>query len=261
MAPITGRPGFVSSRRLDIRGSAEAPVDAVAADAADANDPEEEGRSPHHDALFSAFVVVVYMLCGVCFYCGYCGWSVSDTLYFALATITTVGYGDFNGAEDANTIAFTMFYAFFGVGMIGLALGEIVQCIEDMERERERALLKTMTEAITDTSSSNHLGILEAPLTLWQSCVTWSKGGVKRRLLRCMVPAIVLGCVGATILLNTEDPDSPLMTSESPWTAAFYCSIITSLSIGYGKYWPFVPSPPLFRTQHLATNVPFHRTP
>ena len=30
-------------------------------------------------------------------------WLLQLPLYFALATITTVGYGDFNGAEDANT--------------------------------------------------------------------------------------------------------------------------------------------------------------
>ena len=46
------------------------------------------------------------------------GWSVLDSLYFSVTTLTTVGFGDPAPATAAGKI-FTMVYIFVGLGVIG----------------------------------------------------------------------------------------------------------------------------------------------
>ncbi|MCW8966265.1 MAG: potassium channel family protein [Candidatus Pacearchaeota archaeon] len=43
-------------------------------------------------------------------------WSLLDAFYFVIATVTTIGYGDFVPTTSIAKI-FTMFYSFFGVGI------------------------------------------------------------------------------------------------------------------------------------------------
>ena len=45
------------------------------------------------------------------------GWSVVDSLYFSVVTLTTIGYGDFTPQTDAGKI-FTIIYIVVGIGMI-----------------------------------------------------------------------------------------------------------------------------------------------
>jgi hypothetical protein len=56
--------------------------------------------------------------------------------------------------------------------------------------------------------------------------------------LRVILPVWLLGVVGGLILVVTEDEESDIMQSYYPFTTAFYTSVITSLSIGYGDYYP-----------------------
>lgn len=43
-------------------------------------------------------------------------WNLIDSFYFVIATVTTIGYGDFVPKTTVGKI-FTMFYSFFGVGI------------------------------------------------------------------------------------------------------------------------------------------------
>ena len=64
-------------------------------------------------------------------------WSVIDALYFAVTTITTVGYGDLHPRSSLG-IRFTCIFVFFAVFGVGLALGTVAQFF--MERaEQQRA--------------------------------------------------------------------------------------------------------------------------
>lgn len=49
-------------------------------------------------------------------------WSVVDSLYFSIVTITTTGYGDLLPNTDGAKI-FACFYAYFGVGIIAAVMG------------------------------------------------------------------------------------------------------------------------------------------
>src|SRR5215210_1848234 len=72
-------------------------------------------RDPEFQALF--FLVVVTLASGTLFYSSVEGWTLLDSLYFSVITLTTVGYGDFSPSTTAGKI-FTMFYIFIGIGII-----------------------------------------------------------------------------------------------------------------------------------------------
>lgn len=72
-------------------------------------------RDPEFQALF--FLVVTMLASGALFYWQVEGWSLLDSLYFSVITLTTVGYGDFSPSTTAGKI-FTMFYIFVGIGII-----------------------------------------------------------------------------------------------------------------------------------------------
>ena len=72
-------------------------------------------KDPEFQALF--FLVVVALISGTWFYSLVEGWSLLDSLYFSVITLTTVGYGDFSPSTVAGKI-FTIFYIFVGIGLI-----------------------------------------------------------------------------------------------------------------------------------------------
>ena len=54
------------------------------------------------------------------------GWQYDDSLYWAVVTITTVGFGDFY-PETSGGKVFTIFFAIFGVFYVSSALNELAQ--------------------------------------------------------------------------------------------------------------------------------------
>ncbi len=72
-------------------------------------------KDPEFQALF--LLVVTMLASGALFYRQVEGWSLLDSLYFSVITLTTVGYGDFSPSTTAGKI-FTMFYIFVGIGII-----------------------------------------------------------------------------------------------------------------------------------------------
>ena len=63
-------------------------------------------------------LVVSLLLSGTVFFTLVEGWSVLDSFYFSVTTLTTVGFGDPAPATAAGKI-FTIVYIFVGLGVIG----------------------------------------------------------------------------------------------------------------------------------------------
>jgi voltage-gated potassium channel len=63
-------------------------------------------------------LVISFLLSGTVFFTLVEGWSVLDSFYFSVTTLTTVGFGDPAPATAAGKI-FTIVYIFVGLGVIG----------------------------------------------------------------------------------------------------------------------------------------------
>lgn len=72
-------------------------------------------RDPEFRSIL--FLVLGQLALGTFFYRRVEHWSILDSLYFSLITLTTVGYGDFTPATAAGKI-FTMIYIVFGIGLL-----------------------------------------------------------------------------------------------------------------------------------------------
>ncbi|MBI5133432.1 MAG: two pore domain potassium channel family protein [Thaumarchaeota archaeon] len=61
------------------------------------------------------FLIMVYFI-GIFAYHNLEGWNYIDSIYFATATLTTVGFGDLHPTSDISKI-FTVVYMWVGVGL------------------------------------------------------------------------------------------------------------------------------------------------
>lgn len=70
-------------------------------------------------------------------------WTIIDSLYFAVSTFTTVGYGDLSPTTVAAKI-FTMFFSLYGISILGIALGIVGTNVAE---KQERAMKDARTRA------------------------------------------------------------------------------------------------------------------
>jgi voltage-gated potassium channel Kch len=63
------------------------------------------------------FLVGLILAVGAVFYAHFEHWSLINSLYFCVITLTTVGYGDFTPQTTTGKI-FTIFYVAIGIGII-----------------------------------------------------------------------------------------------------------------------------------------------
>ena len=81
-------------------------------------------RDPETKAL--PFIVGMLLLTGTIFYWSTEDWTLIQSLYFSVVTLTTVGYGDFTPTSDFSRI-FTIVYIFIGLGLLVAFLSSIAQ--------------------------------------------------------------------------------------------------------------------------------------
>jgi voltage-gated potassium channel len=99
-------------------------------------------RDPETRAL--PVVTGALVLTGTLFYWRFEDWTIIEALYFSIATLTTVGYGDFT-PTSAGTQIFTIIYILTGFGVLVALLTSVAQqylrhkAEADPVRERLRA--------------------------------------------------------------------------------------------------------------------------
>jgi hypothetical protein len=169
--------------------------------------------------------------------------------------VTTVGYGDLVPEDDAGQQMFVACYAFLGVAFLATIISEVIKTLVQFTKQVVlRARLKAMQDSrllvehhLRMKSGSNLLPRIEEnsvrakEIQLLKYCSTTAQriGGRYRHYKRKYGALLDLGLlagqlvavwfVGAAILLTTEG---------FTLTESVYCAVITSLSVGYGDYYP-----------------------
>ena len=89
-----------------------------------------------------AFLVAVLLASGTIFYWRLEGWTVLDSLYFSVITLTTVGYGDL-APTRAPTKIFTIVYVLIGLGILvsflSIVAGHAVEARVERSAQRKSA--------------------------------------------------------------------------------------------------------------------------
>ncbi|NNC91512.1 MAG: two pore domain potassium channel family protein [Acidimicrobiia bacterium] len=87
-----------------------------------------------------AFLVVVLLITGTAFYWRFEQWTVLDSLYFSVITLTTVGYGDL-APTRAPTKVFTIVYVLVGLGILvsflSIVAGHAVEARVDRQEKKK----------------------------------------------------------------------------------------------------------------------------
>ena len=79
-----------------------------------------------------------WLALGTIIYSIYEEWSVVDSLYFCVMTLTTIGYGDLSPTGELMRL-YTVFYAVLGIGFFVAFNARIVQIALDSRRNDDAA--------------------------------------------------------------------------------------------------------------------------
>lgn len=185
------------------------------------------------------------------------GWTVIDSIYFAVTTFFTIGFGDLYPQSSQIAKMFTCFYALAGVTCLGIAIGVVgSNMVETEERAiqdasqaaKNRAMALFSTEApqfevkggnvsIRDASAKRRwfgINCLPAPFQCMRTpsqCNKWLHGpgrGAYRFLASSVIVVAVLFAFGVVV---AQDP--AIDSSE-----VFYFLLITSTTCGFGDIAP-----------------------
>ncbi len=83
-----------------------------------------------------AFLVVVLLASGTLFYWRFEDWTLIDSLYFSVITLTTVGYGDLAPSTTPSKV-FTIVYVLIGLGILVSFLSAVAGHAVEARIERQ----------------------------------------------------------------------------------------------------------------------------
>mmetsp|Transcript_12195 Transcript_12195/g.26381 ORF Transcript_12195/g.26381 Transcript_12195/m.26381 type:complete len:379 (+) Transcript_12195:195-1331(+) len=99
------------------------------------------GYANSQDAVWLCVACIVLYLCLaiLAFSVVFESWSIVDSLYYAVVTFTTIGYGDLSPTTTAGK-SFAIAFSLFGVAIVGVALGIVGEMVVDYQKEAAEKL-------------------------------------------------------------------------------------------------------------------------
>ena len=214
-------------------------------------------------------IVIMFLVVGAIFYPLVEEWTVLDSLYFGVVTLTTIGYGDMGPTTDSAKI-FTAIYVFFGVAivatLIGMATTFLIEAAalraEVEKREKREAGFEDSdsddSEVEEEEEEEEEEGIEEGSAVVLpiEGDRTSLQTNKKTCWSRCfkrlpfffyeILPAFICCSVGIIVMMYAQDVS---------FADAFYWSIVTGTTVGYGDVSPLVPVTRGFALVYLFFSV------
>jgi potassium channel subfamily K, other eukaryote len=173
-------------------------------------------------------------------------WSIIDACYFAVATFTTVGYGDLQPSTVPGKI-FTIFFAIYGVIVLGIFMGVVGHAISEaqakamkkLKKERQDELLDTMFAAEQNPQATTTADDASKFQSEHDRLLLVRRGGILRdhvsilddiqEVVRSEFPALLLVMVTAGYLGMREG-----------WSVLniMYFTVMSASTTGFGDYTP-----------------------
>jgi hypothetical protein len=239
-------------------------------------------QSVRQSACLSITFMLCYLVIGVLFYTRYAGWNVTDSLFFLVYTITTVGYGSNSFPADQNFQLFTICYIFSGIATLTIMVAQVYQCIAleatraqhardkaelakrgkvlvssaksfegmtSMQLERQRTTHDLMSEFHENQKPSN---IKETCLDwfaiLFERCKWLTRDSEMGRAVSFIFPMAGLMALGACVVGPIEG-----------WSVveSIYFATVSLTTTGYGEYKPTKPASIWFCIFWLPFSVGF----
>jgi len=176
---------------------------------------ELEAAEWRRQLLTSIALVIIYWLVGFAYGHLHADWSVADSIYFVVVTMTTVGYGDFSfTGQGWATKIFGGIYVFVGVAFIGAAAGVILDAITEKAEAAKAKLMKEAKQEIMDNAGAEYVFLVDKEIEK-----------LHRRTARYALYILINLAVGSASMMYLEGWEFP---------DAFYFCCVTMTTVGYG---------------------------
>ena len=209
---------------------------------------------------FCTIYISIYMLLSVVAYSFiFEKWSIINSLYFATTTFTSVGYGDLCPQTRGGRL-FTVFFALYGISILGIALGYIGRNLVEAEAGAVEAAEQRIVDALqgrfhrhNDTIAANATAI--SSFTVPGDNITIphirptpkpTLMSVLRHLVLTQAPNILLIMFFAGIMGRHE--------GWGWWTSVYY-AFITTTTVGLGDIAPASQAARLFAVIFIPLSV------
>ena len=158
-----------------------------------------------------------------------------DSIYFAVVTFTTIGYGDVVPANYTER-AFTIVYALSGVACLGIAIGILgTNVVEAQEKAVNKTKELAKTRVMTFFAPPHVQQDLEQAMgEKLQAEAEHGSVSRMRQLMQTFVLVLVILAAFAACVANDPGIDN----DKYDIVDALYFAIITATTVGYGDFSP-----------------------
>lgn len=215
--------------------------------------------------FISFFLVLSYIGVSILFYHFVEDWPVVDCIYFAMVIVTTVGYGDVTPKTTAGK-AFTIFFAFYGIITIAIALGKLAAQFLNRQKSIAKEATKKLLNNVDSASAAVNLqcapnAATEKEVALGVAVLSSSSGAKKKsktpKWIRKIFSDSNKAILSALVPIGVSIGGGLIVGAIEGWPVldCFYFSIITITTVGFGDKSPTSEAARIFTIFYLPLAV------